>query len=177
MDYGIPLDFLGINWTEPDFFDNYPELVDILADFGITPHKVYDDLGPMLEIAQLLCASLEGQSGQRYQELQAALGWLFGGSGNSLIDMSTEDFWESGMEYDEWTPQNILFANDMAQEALDILNAARAGLTTLQQDTELRAAFRHNIELLASKLGGRRIKPRDHSIKYAQRHLRWPERP
>ena len=40
LGWGIPLEFLGINWTEADFFDNDPELTDILADIGITRSEI-----------------------------------------------------------------------------------------------------------------------------------------
>jgi len=149
-------------------------LVDILTDFGVTPDNAWDSITHLLDIAQLLHNSLEGQPGQTYLKLLATLSWLFAGSGNSLVDMSSDDFWESGMEYDDWTPQNIQFTNDMTEEALRILEDAYDGLTLLRQDTELRTAFRHNILVLASRTGDRRINHNDHN---AQRPLQWPGRP
>ncbi len=55
MHYGIPLEFLGVDWMDSDFFKYYPELVDILADFGVRLDSSDRPLEETFDIAQRMC--------------------------------------------------------------------------------------------------------------------------
>src|SRR5258706_3583253 len=87
MHYGIPLEFLGVDWMDADFYDYHPELADILADFGVSLEGQNRPLEHVLDIAQKLSDSLKVQSGDTYQQIYALPTWLFAGSGNTVIDM------------------------------------------------------------------------------------------
>jgi hypothetical protein len=174
---GIPVETVGISFYEDNFFENYPHLADILMDFAIQPDCTDDDLHRASELARGLRISLEQQPSKTNLNISRLLSWMFGSSGNTCVDMTNEEFWESGMELLDWDAENVAFMNEMATEALSILDEAELGVHTLRHDTVLRQAFQTNIR----KLGNCPMKrdPRKGNASYDRylKRLKWPERP
>ena len=169
IQYGLPIEVLGVNYREEEFFERYPHLADLLADFGITPNSPPNDEAVQQAVRQVF-ESLERQPGTTYSDVRWLLAWLFSGSGNTCLDMSPEDFWDAGIEALDWSSENLAFMNDMATEAQMLLEAARRGLDALQTDAALRQALRHNVRrLMTPERPGRK--------EYAHDCLRWPDRP
>ncbi|MEP7287900.1 MAG: hypothetical protein ABI947_19285 [Chloroflexota bacterium] len=176
---GVPVEMLGVSFYEDDFFENYPQLVAILTDFGIQPDCTETDIWRAGELANTLYASVERQSGTTYHHLCSLLSWLFASSGNTCLDMTTEEFWESGIALLEWHAENVEAMNAMATEAMSIFDEAQAGLQVLQTDSELRQVFQHNLHKLlnASAQSGRKKGTSSNDRTRHTQRFQWPERP
>ena len=82
-----------------------------------------------------------------------------------------------GLEYPDWTSDDIAFVNDMTLEAIGTIASARDAVQTLETDTELRQALRRNIDRLKTTLGNTARKDNgDDRARLARCRLRWPDR-
>jgi hypothetical protein len=88
LGFGIPLPFYGIELDVPETYDDKPALVPLLACFGVADGEVPDHT---YRVASDLHYSLLEQPDVRYQQLGQLIGWLFGCSGNSSVDLSYEN--------------------------------------------------------------------------------------
>lgn len=180
MLYGVPCRWAGLEPCGPDFPNNHPELVDLLADFGVTPQQEQHAIAPehtftciaeadyeqAYSVARPIINSLLAQAAQPYGDLACLLLWLFSASGNSLIDLSYDAYYDAGFETLDWEPGILQDVNEAHQQAGVILEAAGNGLLVLQTDTPLRAAFRRNIQ---------RVKTA-HERKQTDVRFHWPRR-
>lgn len=186
--YGPPLDCYGIN----------PELVAecdqpshpvyrsraVLALLGVTvgDGTTIEDWSRGSAAADVIRYSLERCAAPVYQDVGALLAWLFSASGNSLVDWSRDEMWESGSSLPEWTPNDIDFVNEMSREADEMMASAIRGLDTLEQDAALRKVLVHHLKTVfkyIDKKGNtthaRAILSDDECATFAKR-LVWPER-
>ncbi len=132
-------------------------------------------------VADILHQSLKDRTATPYQDLDTLLTWMFSFSGNSLVDWSQEEMWESGAEYPDWTPDEIEFVNDMTQEALDLMQAVERGLTLLESDKAFAKALRHNTARVFNYIKKRKQQYvrqylTDDECAALARRLAWPER-
>jgi hypothetical protein len=174
--YGVPIEAMGLCVDDPEFYDAYPDLGAIVADFCLRSEERLDtELAR--RAARLLIDSLEASGSKTLAEVGQLLTWLFSLSGNTLVDMTADEIWESGMELPDWVPDDIAFVNAMTSEAIEIVQQASDGEKTLERDPELRTALRENIQLIYKTFEkeSKRRKPHDGSL--STRHLKWPERP
>ncbi len=170
--YGPPIEGMGLCLDDPEFRDAFPDLADVLADFGLDPEDGLADFQVAQQIARHLADSLEETAKPALMNIAHLLNWLFSMSGNTLVDMSMEDIWDSGMDMPDWTPDDVAFVNEMTREARQILDAATAGEKVLHADPTLRAAFRQNIDRVKQALhrqGTRRSHDR------LSLDLQWPD--
>jgi hypothetical protein len=179
--YGIPMDMVGI-YLSADLFDlrhfhGPPNYLPILEDFGITEDTASDpEIDEARNIALMLNRSLQEQQGTIYECIVALINWLFSHSGNTMIDTTDEDFYESGWTLMDWTAENIEFMAEIATEAYAMLDQAELALKILATDTELRAAFRRNIRILSKPSRSTKTTRKETNRDHLTRQLQWPSR-
>jgi len=166
MIYGVPCQWAGLEPCGPEFVDEHPQLVALLADFGVAPREHTSSLsGEALYVciaeadyelayrrATPLIHSLIAQDAQPYGDLAFLLMWLFSASGNSLVDHSYDSYADAGFEPLEWEPDTLQLVDEAHQQAEIILQAAQRGLEHLQADDALRAALRRNVQRVSKAL-------------------------
>ena len=175
--YGPPVEGRGVCLEDIEFYEAYPDLVAIVADFGLTAGVKFPDVERARNVAGILIHSLKATGSETLQDIAHLLTWLFSLSGNTLVDMTMDEIWDSGLEMPDWTPDDVAFVNEMTLEAMSILADATDGQEALEADPELRAALHKNIQLVyeALKKQGRKRKP--HDGRAVCQHLRWPDLP
>lgn len=130
------------------------------------------------KVDRVLVEDLEAKSGQTCMAVASLLSWLFSISGNTLVDCTQEEIWESGLEGPDWTPDEIAFVNAMTQEALDMIAQSEQGQKILETDEAFRAALKRNIRVVCKALNKPRKRKNPHDSNRAiRKRLRWPERP
>ncbi|MBW7880997.1 MAG: hypothetical protein H3C32_17010, partial [Anaerolineae bacterium] len=166
MSWGIPLYAYGAELTVSEFYAAHPDLLTILALFGV---EVPDDVGEQVDvperaydIGRALALNLHAQDDPALRQVGWLLGWLFSSTGNSLVDCSDEAL--ADIEPLSWASDDVAFAVEMIEEANDIMADAMAGLQQLLAVPPLLAALQRNI-MLVQKKGNR-----DEHLS----HLEWP---
>jgi hypothetical protein len=159
---GIPFEAYGIDLdgcvADPDCT---PSVVALADQFGIPDEHSAESMQP---IAKILSDSLEkrGETGAAH-DMAMLLQWAFAISENTLVSMSNEDLWESGIEPPDWEPDGVEFMNEVQREANAIMDAVQRALDVLERDPAWIEAFQANI---------RRIKERKAS--HDRLDLQWP---
>lgn len=150
MSFGIPTPGMGVVLEDPDLYTQRPEVVPILKLFGIhpdlTPANTYslDVPNDAYKAAQLLVESLKGQADLHWKQGGYSLGWLFGCSGNSLVDYDDETI--SEFQPLSWETEDITFAVEMFEEARGMLQDADEGIAWLIAQPDMMAALGKNIQ-------------------------------
>lgn len=132
--------------------------------------------------SQVLQLSLESRRESVYQDLALLLAWLFSTSGNSLVDWSQEEMWESGAEMPAWSPDEVEFVNEMTREAQEMMIGVWRGLTRFEQEATLRQAFARNLKFVFTQLDSKGKKKNactyltDAQCATLARRVKWPER-
>ena len=180
MIYGVPLEFCGLNLTHPEFASQFPKFAAVLDRFFSVrplPHHGYwpddeseeipeSDLIEACSVARLITRSLVAQDRQPYADLALLLLYLFSITDNSLLDMSDEDYWDSGMEPLPWERDSLKMANEACLEARIVLDAADRALTILETEADIARALANNIAAVRAAL----------ERKETHVHLTWPHR-
>lgn len=151
---GIPMEFMGMGWltTEPEM--PFPELVEIVQklfwaqEYEPEDHEVLHDAG--WPIAKALVRSLVAQDRQPYADLALLFLYLFEATGDTLIDMTYEDYAESGYDWMWWTPNNLVDMNWAYINQGVVRDASDRALILLETDEEIAEALRANIEIIRS---------------------------
>lgn len=169
--FGIPLTGLGLVLEEPELYVQRPDLVPILNRFGVHPELAQPDSYSLdlpegiYKVARIAAESLMAQPDFHWKQVGWTLGWLFGCSGNSLVDYDDEslsDFQPLGWEADE-----VALAIEMVEEANGILDDAEAGITWLNEQPDRTAILAENIDRIYKQL--KKGKKGEHRIE-----LVWP---
>ena len=181
MLYGVPCQWAGLEPLSPEFVTDHPELVALLADFGIAPQEhtsslsqeaIYTcvddtDFEMAACCASPLIHSMVALDGQPWADIAFLLMWLFSASGNSLVDHSPDSYWDAGFEPLEWEPDTLQLVDEAHRQAAIVLGAARRGLDILQKDVTMRNALRRNVKRVKGAL-----EREDHDVKPIR--LNWP---
>src|SRR5258708_33186201 len=176
--YGVPIDAMGVYLDAPEFYADNPDLAGVLADFGVTEETLDRNYDDAQDIAYVLVRHLSQHTEGVYDDLACLLSRLFSVSCNTLVDYTNDDIADMGMEYPDWTLDDIAFVNDMTLEAIGLVASARDALPALESDHELRRALRRNIARLRKVLDKCDRKARSHDRSRLDKcRLRWPERP
>jgi hypothetical protein len=145
--WGIPLNAVGVDLEDPEFYAVHTDLLPILAPFGI---DIPEDETYSIDIpdcvypaGHAIAASLHEQPDPALRQVGWLYAWLFGCSGNSLIDLTIEDLYE--LQPLSWSPDDIAFAVEMIEEVDGIMSDAMAGLKHLTASTDLLATLERNI--------------------------------
>lgn len=145
--WGIPLNAVGIDLEDPEFYAVHTDLLPILAPFGIEipEGETYSIDIPdcVYPAGRAIAASLHEQPDQALREVGWVFGWLFSCTGNSLIDYTDEAL--SEIPPLSWSPDDIAFAIELIDEAEGILRDVQAGVEILKSTPWLQAALERNI--------------------------------
>lgn len=152
--WGIPLEAVGVDLEDPEFYAVHPELLSVLRLFGtVRPEdEMYRVELPngIFDIGYVLASSLHEQTDPVLRQIGWALGWLFGCTGNSLVDYTDETL--SEFQPLAWLPDDIAFAIEMIEEADGIMQDAVAGLEALKTMPELRQGISDNAKRVSEEI-------------------------
>ncbi len=180
MIYGIPLDFCGLEPTDPEFTLNFPKLAAVLDRFfgvqpisrrGYWPGDETEEIPEpaLLEacnVARPVIRSLIAQDRQPYADLALLLLYLFSITDNSLLDLSDEAYWDSGLEPLAWERDSLGMAEEACQQAHIVLDAVDRALAVLETEEDIATALIDNVAALRAAL----------ERKETHVHLIWPAR-
>jgi hypothetical protein len=148
--WGVPLNAIGVDLEDPEFYAVHTDLLPILAPFGIDipEGEMYSVDVPecVYPTGRAVAASLLEQTNPALRQVGWAFGWLFSCTGNSLIDYTDEAL--SEIPPLSWSAEDVDFAIELIEEANGILHDVQAGIDHLKQSPELRTALEHNIAYL-----------------------------
>lgn len=150
--WGIPLPSYGHNLDEADFHSSFPEALSILALFGIVLDEEGEihlpDTQAACDLAICLRQSLETHidEHEKLRQIFFAIGWLWGISGNSCVDMDSEAMME--VQPLDWCEQDIDFARHMIKEAHEIMDDALAGIEYLNANPTAFAIVQAHLDSL-----------------------------
>jgi len=164
LGFGIPMPFYGIELDVPETYDDKPALIPLLACFGVTDGEVPDHV---YTVACHLHYSLLEQPNPRYQQLGQLIGWVFGCTNNSSVDVSLES--ADGFQQLGWEADGIAFAVEIIREADGIMEQALAALESLPNHPDLLDAVRANVQRVERVI--KRSKGKQKSLKVP---LMWP---
>lgn len=172
MAYGIPCQWEGVELSLLRFPDEHPDLAAFLQGFfDITPHSnrsgyCFDavDVEMAHKIAVPITQSLIREMRQPCADLAFLMMWIFGTSGNSLIDCSREEYYDYGHEPLDWEPDTLKMVDEAHAYAAIILSAAKRGLGLLQTNDAIAETFRHNVTRIETAL----------KRENTHAHINWP---
>ncbi len=145
--WGIPLNAVGVDLEDPEFYAVHTDLLPILAPFGIDlpEGETYSIDIPdcVYPAGRAIAASLHEQTDPALRQVGWLFGWLFSCTGNSLIDYTDEAL--SEIPPLSWSPDDIAFAIELIAEAEGIMRDVQAGLEILKTTPWLQAALERNI--------------------------------
>jgi hypothetical protein len=141
MSWGIPLLSCGVDLEDPEFYAVHNAALPALVPFGIDipESETYSIDVPECVYAagRAVADSLHEQDDQALKQVGWLYAWLFGCSGNSLIDLTNEELYE--LQPLSWSSEDIAFAVEMIEEADGMMRDAMAGLHYLQATPSPRA--------------------------------------
>ncbi len=145
--YGIPLPAYGVELNDADFYSTHPEVIPILACFGVSPesdpyHITIPDC--VYTAAQMIATELADRSEEQYQQVSWMLRWLFSATNNSICDWDAEIMAE--VEPLTWEPDDLAFARVMIEEADEIMGEILAGLNWLTSEPTVMQSLQGNIQ-------------------------------
>ena len=147
MSWGIPLAAFGVDLEDPEFYAVHSDVLPALIPFGIkTLERETDRIDlpdPLHNAGRQVASSLQEQDEPALKQVGWLYAWLFGCSGNSLVDVSNEDLDE--LQPLSWSPDDVAFAIEMIEEADVIMSNAMAGLQYLTASPGFRAALERNV--------------------------------
>ncbi|MBN1121799.1 MAG: hypothetical protein JXJ17_12025 [Anaerolineae bacterium] len=162
MVYGVPLPFVGLDVTSPEFLDDHPDYAALLADtFDLhpvstpatrwrNPYAVINEnnFDAQQPIARHVIKSLIAQDCQPCADLAFLLMFLFSCTGNSLLDFSANAYWEVGFEPLDWEPDALSMTDEACREMTIVLYAVGRSMQRLAEDDALSSALKTNIAAL-----------------------------
>jgi hypothetical protein len=152
--WGVPLNAIGVDLEDPEFYVVHADLLPILAPFGIDipEGETYSIDIPdcVYRAGRALAASLLEQTDPALRQVGWLFSWLFSCSGDSLVDQTDESLAE--IPPLSWSPDDIAFAIELIDEADGILRDVQAGIDHLKQSPEMRAALERNVRTLYTVL-------------------------
>lgn len=152
--WGIPLNSVGVDLEDPEFYAVHTDLLPILVPFGIdilegetysvaVPERVYS-------AGRTIAASLTDHLNPTLRQVGWAFAWLFSCTGNSLCDLTNESL--SELQPLSWSAEDIAFAIDLIEEADGILRDVQAGIEALKASPDLIVALERNVAHLYREL-------------------------
>lgn len=146
LPYGIPLPAYGVELNDADFYTTHPEVIPILACFGISPeanpyHMTIPDC--VYTAAEIIATDLAKRPEEQYQQVAWVLRWLTSATNNSICDWDTELMME--VEPLAWETNALAFACVMIEEADEIMDDVLAGLYWLTSEPAVMQMMQDNI--------------------------------
>lgn len=151
LQFGIPWQAVGVDLYDMESVrEHQPQLISVATWFGVKDDSSFDSAR---RIAEVLIQSIEPfENSDMHKDLANLLRWAFSLSGNTLVDYTDEELYDMGTEPLMWEIDQILYANEIQQEAYDMVESAEWGLTLLESNSEWRDLLLHNIRLLERSL-------------------------
>ena len=153
MSYGIPLDAAGALLEDPDFYRQHPDVVPLLALFGIDPEReMYTVEVPdaAYTAGHAVADSLLKQPDEHWRQVGWALSWLYSSSQNSVVDLDYDSM--SEIPPLSWEAEDVAFAVELIEEANGIMADVSAGLKWLQHTPAAFAQLAHNVRRIFQKM-------------------------
>lgn len=148
--WGIPLNAVGVDLEDPEFYTVHDDLLPILAPFGIAipEGETYSIDVPecVYHAGRAIAASLTDHPDLALRQVGWAFAWIFSCSGNSLIDDTAELLAE--IPPLSWSAEDVAFAIELIEEADGILCDVQVGIETLKASPDLMAALERNVAYL-----------------------------
>lgn len=171
--YGIPMPAYGATLDDPEFYTIHPEVIPILACFGISPeptpyHITIPDC--VYTAGDYIATDLEKHPDKDYQQISWMMKWLFSCSGNSAIDFDYEIMCE--FQPLTWEKDEFEFAVAIIEEANGIMSDVLEGLEFLSNNPDLLTALQHNIQRIYKTL-----EKQKHDQQNLKLRLKWSELP
>lgn len=146
LPYGIPLPAYGVELNDADFYTSHPEVIPILACFGISPeanpyHMMIPDC--VYTAAEIIATDLAKRPEEQYQQVAWVLLWLTSATNNSICDWDAELMME--VEPLAWETNDLAFARVMIEEADEIMGDVLTGLYWLTSEPAVMQAMQDNI--------------------------------
>lgn len=146
LPYGIPLPAYGVELNDADFYTTHPEVIPILACFGISPeanpyHMTIPDC--VYTAAEIIATDLAKRPEEQYQQVAWVLLWLTSATNNSICDWDAELMME--VEPLAWETNDLAFARVMIEEADEIMGDVLTGLYWLTSEPAVMQAMQDNI--------------------------------
>jgi len=162
---GIPLTAYGVCLEEPTLYQDYPELIGLLALFGVAVDLEVDtlDIDRQVYVAgAALAEALVAQTDPHWQDVGWWIGWAFGATGNTIVDETDESLYD--MPPLSWSADDIAFGRELIAEADEVMTAAQRGCQWLQAtpaaSQQLKAAIRQTRRGLASHTQRQTTRPK-----------------
>ena len=168
--FGVPMPAYGVELNDSDFYTTHPEVIPILACFGISPepnpyHMTIPDC--VYNAGRTIAADLEKHPDERYRQISWLMQWLWSSSGNSSVDLSYDEICE--FQPLSWEKDEFEFAVAIIEEANGIMSDVLAGLEFLSNNPDLLTALQHNIQRIYKALEKQKGKKDEPRIRLA-----WP---
>lgn len=147
ISYGIPMDGFGVELESAEFYAEHPDLVPILALFGVRPEPDSYNVEvseAAYRVGRAIALCLDEHPDQRYRELSCLMRFLWSFSGNTLVDWSYDMLFE--IPPLSWSEEDVAFAIEIIEEADAIMASAQRGIQLLQSQPDVMAALEHNIK-------------------------------
>jgi hypothetical protein len=160
----------GVELNDSDFYTTHPELIAILACFGISPEPNPDHMtipDCVYTAGRYIATDLEKHPDERYRQISWLMQWLWSASGNSSIDLSADELYE--FQPLSWEKDELAFAMDIIEEAEGIMSDVLAGLEFLSNQPNLLTALERNIQRIYKALEKKKGKQDEPRIRLA-----WP---
>lgn len=152
--WGIPLNAVGVDLEDPEFYAVHTDLLPILAPFGIDlpEGETYSIDIPdcVYPAGRAIAASLHEQPDPTLRQLGWLFSWLFSCSEDSLVDQTDDSLAE--IPPLSWSPDDIAFAIELIEEADGIMRDVQAGVEILKSTPWLQAALERNVAHLYREL-------------------------
>lgn len=168
--YGIPLPAYGAELENPDFYTAHPDLIPILACFGVSPEPnpyQIDVPACVYTAGRFIAADLQNHGDEGYRQVARLMGWLFSCSGNSIVDWDYEMM--AVAEPLSWDADDLAFARAMIEEADELIRDGFAGLDFLNAQPELLQALERNVQHIYKAIERRKGKEAKLRLR-----LKWP---
>jgi hypothetical protein len=169
--YGIPMDAYGVELECAEFYDEHPDLMPVLALFGVHPEPDRYNVEvseTAYQAGRAIALSLDEHPDPRYRDLGFLMQWLWSYSGNTLISWSQEMLCE--VPPLSWDGDDVDLAIEIIEEANEIIVSAERGIKFLQSQPDVMAALERNIKRLY-----RAIEKNGDEQKESRLRLKWPE--
>lgn len=151
--WGIPLPCYSATWEEPEWLEYHPEAEPALALFGV---RIDEENGRIdcpdtaSMVASALLDNLENEEPPGWECIANLIRWLWGLSGNSLVDWDEETLYS--VQPLSWTPDDVAFARLLIEEAEKIYESAQSGIRLLKLSETARTALETNIRQIQPQL-------------------------
>src|SRR5579859_677506 len=125
-----PIVCFGFNLEDSEFYERHDNFQRLAGLFGLHSEGDCRNLPTAQAVASGLIKSLKKTRRKRYRDLALTLRWLFSMTGGTLLDMTNEDLYESGIEWPSW--DELEYLKESYQEVRAFQDSARRAFKALK---------------------------------------------